>query len=297
VAAALATVPAAAGGSFRSTTTLHVAITRDGRDLVLTARVDGAFGRPSGPVAFLDDHDHLLGSATLPYCTSACAVVERVRVSALSAHVSEIYARYPGNPTLQSSFAGVPILYERCRKTATCDSTLSGAETSLGVAVSRGESALVTLGAARLPCSIGAGQVVNLATTGHGPNIQAALYEAGDAGAAYLDADNHTFKNGSGHSAYRCMVTNSAFTGFSPADSTDFSESSADFAHYGTSPQVGAGHYTGQYAGLIADCFQLATHAHTKTGACENLPKIAGPIPDEVLITISGGNRVSHFAG
>jgi hypothetical protein len=294
------TIPSAtatAAGSFRSTTALHTAISQDGRRLVLTATVTGSFGTTSGSVVFIDDQHHVLGTQTLPECSTTCKVVQRVKVSTLAPRVSAVFASYGGNATLRSSSAGQPILYLRCRKAPACGATLPGNETSIGVTISKGQTALATLGAQRLPCSIGAGQVANLATTGGSAAMQVVLYEAGDAGAAYIQADGNTYNSGRGHSAYRCLVTSSAFTAFTPEAPPDFSQSSADFEHYGTTPRMTSGHYKGQYVGLIADCYRLATHAHTQAGACENLPKLAGSLPDEVLIALTGGSRVSHFAG
>jgi hypothetical protein len=276
---------------------LRTTISQDGRRLVLTATVTGSVGTTSGSVVFIDDQHHVLGTQTLPSCSDACKVVQRVKVSSLAPRVNAVFASYGGNATLRSSSAAQPILYLRCRKAQACGATLSGSETSIGVTISKGQTALATLGAQRLPCSIGAGQVANLATTGGSAAMQVVLYEAGDAGSAYVQADGDTYNSGAGHSAYRCLVTNSAFTGFSPGSSTGFSESSADFQHYGTTPRVVTGHYKGRYVGLIADCYHLATHDHTKAGACENLPKLSGSLPDEVLVALTGGNRVSHFAG
>ncbi len=295
--AVLSVVPAGAIGSFRSTTTLHIAVSADGRRLVLTAAVSGSLGTPAGgTVVFIDNHRHLLGTDPLPSCAATCTVVQRVAVSSLARRVSGIFASYSGNATLASSTASLPVLYRRCRA-ATCSVTLTGDQTSFGVTLAKGQTALATLGAQPLPCSIGAGQVVNLVTSGRSGNIAATLYEAGDAGNAYAQQDNDTFDSYAGHSAYRCLVTDHPFTGFTPGGSTAFSRSTADFRHYGTTPRIGSGHYRGQYAGLIADCYQLATHAHTATGACENLPKLTGPIPDIVELVISGGHRISHLAG
>jgi hypothetical protein len=302
VAAALATIavfsaPAAATGSFRSTTALHVAMSPDGRRLVLTATVTASFGTATGSVGFVDSNHHTLGTQALPECSTTCKVVQRVKVTSLARQVTAVFASYSGNATLKSSADVEPILYLRCRRQS-CGATLSGAETSIGVTLAKGQTALATLGAQQLPCSIGAGQVANLATTGPDtPAIQIVLYEAGQAGAAYLRTDANTYNSTAGHSAYRCLVTSSAFTGFSPGPATGFSRSPTDFGHYGTTPRVSAGHYRGQYVGLLADCFRVATHAHTKTGACENLPKLAGPIPDEALVVLNGGRRVSHLAG
>jgi hypothetical protein len=294
---ALAGTQASAVGSFRSNITLRAAISEDGRELVLTSVVTGSLGSTSGTVVFTDNHRHVIGTETLPECPTTCEVVRRVRTARLARRLSGIYAAYSGNATLAPSEASLPVLYMRCHINPTCSSNIAGAETSFGLTISKGQSALVTLGAQPLPCSIGAGQVVNLATAGGSSVIQAVLNEAGAAGAAYLQADGDSFDSGAGHSAYRCLVTSATFTGFSPAGSTEFSESSADFARYGTTPRVRSGHYRNQYVGLIADCFELATHAHTRSGACENLPKLAGPVPDGVLIAVTGGNRISHFAG
>jgi hypothetical protein len=294
--AAVSVPQAAAAGSFRSTTALKAAISENGRQLVLTAAVSGSFGTTSGAVVFTDNHRHLLATATLPECSSTCRVVERVPVTKLARRVSAVFASYSGNTSLKPSAAAVAVLYLRCRS-AKCSSDIASTDTAFGLTISKGQTALATLGAQRLPCSIGAGQVVNLATTGGSTNLGIVLNEDGDAGTTYVQTDGDTYDSSAGHSAYRCLVTTSAFTGFSPGGSDEFSESSADFSHYGTTPRISSGHYKGQYVGLIPDCYQLATHAHTEAGTCENLPKLAGPLPDEVLIALTGGNRVSHFAG
>jgi hypothetical protein len=288
--------PADASGSFTSSTTMHAAMSANGKRLVLSATVTAGLGSPSGSIAFVDNHHRVLRVVKLSGCSDTCTVVRRLKVSSLGRRLSSITAAYSGNSALKSSAAATSVLYMRCAA-ASCAETIGGGQTSVGVELAKGQSALATLGGAALPCSIRAGQVVNLATAGRQGNIQVVLYEAGNAGSAYVDVDNSTFDSNAGHSAYRCMVSSTPFTGFAPSGSTSFSQTTSDFARYGTSPKLSSGHHRGDYVGLIPDCFYLATHSHTSTGVCENLPKLTGPLPDQVLVTLSGGNRVSHFVG
>ena len=280
--------PASAAGPFRSQTSVAVAMSKTGKQLLFTAGVTASLGSATGSVSFLDGHGRLLGVSGVTGCPDACSAALRVPVTKLASPESAIVAAYSGNSLLEQSSGSAPILFMRCRHATSCTQALPGPDTSLGVRVGRGSSALATIGGAALPCSLGAGQVANLATSGVRHRVTLTLYEANAADAPYYEADTATSDPSSGHSAYRCLVSTTRFLGFAPhRGSTAYTQSATDFDYLGPASQVRSGSYRGSYVGLLTDCAYHAYDPHLAHGlACENQVPYAGPVPDQVVIEI-----------
>jgi hypothetical protein len=294
--------PASAGaGLLPSATTLSAVMTPDGSGLAVTSTVKvpivgvGLGLTPTGTVTFTDDHGDVLGAVKMASCLlKACTVHDTLPTSAFGASANGVVATYSGDVLLGSSSASVPVLYDRCTTGKSCTSgEISDGTTSVIVGVPVGDTALVTLGGTALPCSIGSGAVVNLATTGSSKSIQLAI---GEAGTTYATLDTSIADSGAGHSFYRCAASTLPFTAFSPAVGGSYTRTASDFATYAAAPTTLVGGYSGDHVGLLADCFYLVTHT-VGGGACENSATTSVTTLDATDIVVTAVNGVTHFAG
>ncbi len=297
-----AALPANATGGLRpTTTTATAAMTPDGAGVTLSATVtlpsDAAAsdGTPIGTLTFTDERSDVLGSVKVTTCTGrTCTAQDTIPVSAFAAMTDFVVANYSGNGRLGSSSDSVPVLYDHCTTGNACTSgEITDADTWVVATVPVGDSALVTLGGPALPCSIGAGDVINLATSGTFKSVQLSVVEAGR---AYPPVDKSTADGPRGHSLYRCAASNLPFHGFS-SGRAGYTHTASDFARYGIAPFAASGAYAGEHVGLLADCFFLVTHT-VNGGACENTATRSVTAFDAsyiVVKAVDGG--VSHFAG
>lgn len=289
---------------FTSKTTLATVMSADGASLTMTATVantslpNGPGISPSGTVTFTDSAGDRLGALTAPNCgMTACAVKRTVTVSQLADNVSSLTASYSGDSTLGAGSASTPIAFRRCAAKAGCFNALTSGVTSIGVGTPVGDTALVTVGGTKLPCSVGAGAVVNAAVSGPGTKtIGIQIQHSGTAATTYMALDAKT-KVAQAHTNYRCDVSTNPYQGFS-AGSTTFTKSLSDFTHYGTVPQLAAGAYKGQYVGLLPDCTYWFAHSWpTYPAVCNSVPTSPSTTSDVVYLGLYPTSGVSHLAG
>ena len=298
----IAAAPASAAGTatLASTTTLSAVMTADGTGLALTSTVaqpNGLGVNPTGTVTFTDSAGDKLGAVAVSGCLlKTCTVHRTVTTTQFANLVSKITATYSGDSVLKPSSAAAAMLYERCAATAGCYGTLTNATTAVGVGVPVNDTALVTLGGAQLPCSAGAGSVLNIAATGTGKAIAVQLQHSGAAAATYVALDAKT-KVAQAHTNYRCDVSTKAYQGFSPTAAT-YTKSATDFAVYGTTPTLASGTYTGQHAGLVPDCTYWYAHSASFAPVCNSVPTNTPPAGSDVaFLYLNAGSGVSHLAG
>ncbi|HVT65593.1 MAG TPA: hypothetical protein VHD81_10600 [Mycobacteriales bacterium] len=309
VAAATATMigvcaaPAsAATGVLASSTTLSAVITADGTGLTLTSTVaqsgssNGLGATPTGTVTFTDSAGDKLGAVAVSGCLlKVCTVQRTVTTTQLGNLVTKITAAYSGDSVLKPSSVATAILFARCTTGTSCQGGLANATTAVGLSVPVNDSALVTLGGPQLPCSAGAGSVVNIAATGTGKAMTMQLYHLGSAATAYLAVDNST-KVANAHAFYRCDVSTVAYQAFHPATAT-YAKALSDFAQYGAAPTVASGTYAGLHAGLIPDCTYWFAHSATSPPVCATAGQSTPAGSDAAYLTLNAGSGVSHLVG
>ncbi|HWC33889.1 MAG TPA: hypothetical protein VG650_03575 [Mycobacteriales bacterium] len=302
VGVAAAPAGAASLSLFASKTTMSSAMAADGASLTLTVTVANAtipvgLGvSPSGTVTFTDNAQDNLGTVSVPSCLlTACTLQHTVSVTQLASNVTKLTATYSGDVLLSSSSASNAVLYERCAAAGGCFGTLTNGTTSVALGLPVNDAALVTLGGAALPCSAGAGSVVNVAASGTGKALTVALSHSGTAATTYETLDAATAVSGA-HTKYRCDASTNAYQGFS-SGTTTFTKSSTDFAQYGAVPQLAAGSYAGLHAGLIPDCAYWFAHSPTVPPVCNQVPTTPPVGTDIAFLVLNASSGVSHLAG
>lgn len=270
---ALTPASAASLNLIASTTTLSATASADGATVKLSSTVTflnlpvGLGITPSGTVTFGDDAGDHLGTAAVSCFLKACTVTHTVSTDKLSDDVSYLKATFVDKLLLKPGTAVVRFGFNRCTgDVEDCSvANVSDNTTDVGVSADSGDTASVTLGGAALPCSLGAGDVVN--STGAGPagvkelTISYLGTASNTAGGKYSDVSDAIIDSDGapgGVSGYLCAVAPYAFVGFTPNPGQSFTHTDSDYASFGLAEPITTGAYAGDYVGLLANCFYNA---------------------------------------
>ncbi|HVT64816.1 MAG TPA: hypothetical protein VHD81_06665 [Mycobacteriales bacterium] len=257
--------PAAADALLKTTTTAHASMSKDGKAMLLTATVkagnlnDGLGFTPSGLIVFMTDTGQGLADAPMNCLLKTCTVsfVAPLNPGFPVWSFNKINVFYRGDRfTRPSQTTITSVSYIDCPPDDTlppCQTFVAGSTRGMGIefVVPPGDTALVTTGGPRLPCSTGSSDVMNIAISGNEGEVASYIYDDAPADANL----NYATKDPSaGHSMYRCESSTTAFAGFNPTAGNGWTRSGSDFATFGPAVPAPGGSFPGEYTALLADC-------------------------------------------